>query len=1030
MTPPNDPPSNDPSSASGDAPDSQAENPSRAAGDAEPEAKSGGRRWSELGGALGGFVRRVGAMVEEFTEAGPRVPEDLREPLADVDDAWAREDFAGAVARLAAITGDAGKTFVRSAEFLIGAHAELVGAAPVEGLSLPDPLPDAPSPQLRLWLAARHLQRNDPARARDELRRAQQKREQVPRRHLATFERMHAMVLATAWRREGELDKAARALDEAREELAGIPARLRERLVVDAIELWLSLDRLEEAELASAALVEDDDQVAAPLLAIRARVLAARGQLEAARALRKRAGAAVDEANAVRLSLALDPPAEAEATALRWLQGAPEESRRLRAWALARLGRAAGRELDAPSRRAVADALAAGLNDARGRPLRELQRELAFISLRQGDLSMADRPKLREAATAAGAAPELRLWSLRRRAAAGEALGDEMERLHPPRPRVASDPAGPAGPDEISPLRDAALRSRVIESQRALIAGEWLRRQGDLEAANDAFVDALVDDPELEAARDALAQRRPYPRDGRLEHLLAAITERLGALPQRVGGLPLEDLPEALEASIAARERLARPLTIAIMGEFSAGKSTFVNAWLGRSLAPMGALPTTCTINVFRRGGSGHARIHRRDGRVEQVDASQVAAYLGGLDEVAAAEIRHVEIERGDAGRGDATLVDTPGLNALDPYHEQVAREFIAEADAVVWIFSATRGAGDSERDLLDELREDGRRVLGVLNKADILSPAERDEMSSYLRGRLGEVLVEVVPMSAKAALEQREEADDGEDPGEAVSEGDLMQPVEAALETHFLANARELKAEVVRRRVREALGAALVGVEAAAERLEARSALVPAPDIVEIRAWLRKSEATIAKAFGELDAPLMRELLGLGIIEVSEGLRSGRPSERDLRYLSTRLQGLASETLREAWLALDGHDTFAADELAELHLQPWLRGYLRATAERGGLRRWIDAAAAGAKNGEAAIRTALREELDLLSAALGRELRGLDRRVRAKVEAQYRHRGGQPRAQALRLRAVVRATLQSAIEALEGADLETARED
>src|SRR5690606_33527875 len=230
-------------------------------------------------------------------------------------------------------------------------------------------------------------------------------------RHLLTFERMHAMVLATAWRKDGELDKAARALDEAREELSGIPARLRERLIVDAIELWLSLDRLEDADLASVSLLEGLDGLDGPagpegpdkpqepqapqapepaLMAIRARVLAARGQLHAARELRQRAGASVDDESRVRLALALDPPDQAEAAALAWLQGDAGATSRLRMWALARVGRDGGRRLDAPSRRAVGDALRAGLEAAHGRPLRELQRELAFIALRQGDLSMAD----------------------------------------------------------------------------------------------------------------------------------------------------------------------------------------------------------------------------------------------------------------------------------------------------------------------------------------------------------------------------------------------------------------------------------------------------------------------------------------------------------------------------------------------------------------------------------------------------------------------------------------------------------------
>jgi ribosome biogenesis GTPase A len=62
-------------------------------------------------------------------------------------------------------------------------------------------------------------------------------------------------------------------------------------------------------------------------------------------------------------------------------------------------------------------------------------------------------------------------------------------------------------------------------------------------------------------------------------------------MPARILGVPLSGLQDALSGVIAARERLARPLTIAIMGEFSSGKSTFINALLGEAVAPMGVLP-------------------------------------------------------------------------------------------------------------------------------------------------------------------------------------------------------------------------------------------------------------------------------------------------------------------------------------------------------------------------------------------------------------------------------------------------------
>ena len=99
------------------------------------------------------------------------------------------------------------------------------------------------------------------------------------------------------------------------------------------------------------------------------------------------------------------------------------------------------------------------------------------------------------------------------------------------------------------------------------------------------------------------------------------------------------------------------------------------------------------------------------------------------------------------------SVVDTPGLNALDEYHETVAREFIEEADAVVWLFSATQGGTATEAGILAELREGGRKVLGVLNKVDTLdSEADRDELTAYLREPCGGNVIMLTEHYAPAA--------------------------------------------------------------------------------------------------------------------------------------------------------------------------------------------------------------------------------------------------------------------------------------
>jgi predicted GTPase len=104
-----------------------------------------------------------------------------------------------------------------------------------------------------------------------------------------------------------------------------------------------------------------------------------------------------------------------------------------------------------------------------------------------------------------------------------------------------------------------------------------------------------------------------------------------------------------------------------------------------------------------------------------------------------------MEIERTGSRLGDAAVVDTPGLNALDTFHERVTREFVEEADAIIWIFSATRGGAASEGSALKSVSADGRQVLGVLNKVDTLDPGERAELVAYLREQFGEILLDVI---------------------------------------------------------------------------------------------------------------------------------------------------------------------------------------------------------------------------------------------------------------------------------------------
>jgi Tfp pilus assembly protein PilF/GTP-binding protein EngB required for normal cell division len=283
------------------------------------------------------------------------------------------------------------------------------------------------------------------------------------------------------------------------------------------------------------------------------------------------------------------------------------------------------------------------------------------------------------------------------------------------------------------------------------------------------------------------------------------------ALAARTPELWAQSLPAA-----RALEAYDRPLLIAVMGEFNAGKSSFVNALCGEEIAPVGVTPTTATINILRHGAMGGRAIYH-DGHARDLDASSVAPFLRGLGADEAAAIRMVEIFYPLEVLRRVEVVDTPGLNSLRPEHESVARDFLVEADAIVWLFAVGQAAKATEKEALGLARAAGKRVLGVLNKIDRASQEEVAQVSAHVARSLGDLVEAIIPISARRGLLARKagggavpanaDAIDGGGPptdnpagtsarkgADGAADDGGLAALELALEERFFAHARALK--------------------------------------------------------------------------------------------------------------------------------------------------------------------------------------------------------------------------------------------
>ena len=356
---------------------------------------------------------------------------------------------------------------------------------------------------------------------------------------------------------------------------------------------------------------------------------------------------------------------------------------------------------------------------------------------------------------------------------------------------LASDSPSPAS-DPLFPFRergsadsDPALRQALAAFAAGQAGEQEILRLGRL-APSAAARDFLVRGP------------TPPPPAGQLAGLLTWTYELCTNAPPLVG---------MAAAAGHAAEALDRPLLVAVMGEFNAGKSSFVNALCAADVAPTGVTPTTATVNVLRYGAEPAARVVGHDGVTRPLPAAEVSRFLTALRADEARAIRMVEIFLPVEALRRVEIVDTPGLNSILPEHERVTRDFLQEADAIVWVFAIGQAAKATERAALELAHGAGKRVLGVLNKVDRADAGEIDTVVAHVARSLGDLVETIIPFSATRAAAAR-----------AAGKPDAALAVlTSALDERFFAQARALKRATAISALRRLLASARTTADAAA---------------------------------------------------------------------------------------------------------------------------------------------------------------------------------------------------------------------
>ena len=183
---------------------------------------------------------------------------------------------------------------------------------------------------------------------------------------------------------------------------------------------------------------------------------------------------------------------------------------------------------------------------------------------------------------------------------------------------------------------------------------------------------------------------------------------------------------------------------VAVIGEFSRGKSTFLNGLIGRELLPTGNLPTTAVITQIRKGRPERMSFIGKDRSVSQdeLTTENLEKYLAddaGCDPEGVLDL-HVDLPW--LSSDNVVFYDTPGTGDLVGKRASIVLNAINTCDFTVMAISARAACSMTEMQFLRDnvVLKKIPHIAIVVTKLDTIPEGERGNVVTFISQKVSTI--------------------------------------------------------------------------------------------------------------------------------------------------------------------------------------------------------------------------------------------------------------------------------------------------